>query len=281
MEGCVRSPLDNATKEFMTQVLGDTDVTFRKITITNIEEYIAHKASVYKPETAKSYVTALRVFFRFLRATDRLQNPLDEAVPTVAHRRLSTLPKYIDEMQLKTLLSSFDLKLPLDKRDYAMTHLMATTGIRCGEVAALRLDDINWRDGSISIIETKSRRPDQMPLPAETCEALIVYLQSGRPTTDARNIFVTHVAPLGKPLSTGAISSAIRKAFHRSMPDLPSRGTHALRHTLATRLLRNGASLKEIADILRHRSIETTAIYAKVDTQSLQRVIVPWPEVIL
>jgi integrase len=162
-----------------------------------------------------------------------------------------------------------------------MTLLMATTGVRCGEVANLCLDDINWREGSISLTKTKSRRVDQMPLPAEIGKALIVYLQNGRPTTDVRNVFVTHIAPLGKPLNTNAISSAIRRAFKQSMPDLPSRGTHTLRHTLATRLLRNGATLKEIADILRHRSIETTAIYAKVNIQGLRRVVAPWPEVAL
>lgn len=269
-----------STKIFLMHMFADNVATYSSITVGDIQDYVAQKASIYRPQSVKAFCTALRSFLRFLLTTERLEFSLAEAVPTVADWKLSTLPRYIDDKQLNTFLSSFNVNTPLGLRDRAMALLMATVGLRSNEVAHLILDDIDWRQGAITLTKTKSRCIDHVPLVVEAGKALASYLQMGRPTTDVRNIFVTHRAPIGRALDGSAIRNAIRRTFTRCLPELPHHGTHVLRHTLATRLLRNGASLKEIADALRHKNIETTTCYAKVDIKGLRRVAAPWPEVI-
>lgn len=267
------------TKAFLIYMFADGVALYSSMTVKDIQEHIAIRASMYKAASAKLHCTVLRAFLKFLRVTNELQLPLDEAVPTVAQWKLSTLPRYLDDDQLNTFLSSFSITTPLGLRNRAMALLMATAGLRSDEVAHLTLDDIHWREGSLTLTKTKSRRIDNVPLVAEAGEALAAYLQKGRPTSDIRNVFVTHIAPVGMTLDAYAIRSAMRRAFVRCMPEAPFHGTHVLRHTLATRMLRQGASLKEIADVLRHSTIETTSCYAKVDLNGLQRVVAPWPEV--
>ena len=237
------------------------------------------KAEGYKPETVKSLATSLRVFFRFLRIMNQIEHSLEDAVPTVPHWKLSTLPKYLTGEQLQYLLSSFNTSTAIGLRDRAMTVLMSGIGLRSSEVAQLTLEDINWQQGTIQMKESKSRHESSLPLPREVGAALAAYLQKGRPHTKERCIFVSHAFPIGQPLSPSAVRIAIRRAFQRCALHVPSYGTHVLRRTLATQLLQKGATLKEIADILRHHSIETTNIYAKVDLRQLTQVALPWPEV--
>lgn len=177
------------------------------------------------------------------------------------------------------LLSTFDRTTAAGRRDRAIVLLLAELALRANEVAALTLDDIDWRGGTIMIAPSKSRRADRLPLPAEVARAVVAYLRGGRPQSAVRNLFVRHRAPLGGPITSGIVRGVVRRGYARSPVCAGLTRPYLLRHTAASRLLRSGATLKEVADLLRHRSFDTTAIYAKVDLPSLVDVARPWPEV--
>ncbi len=160
-----------------------------------------------------------------------------------------------------------------------MTLCLAQMGLRAGEVAALSLDDIDWRAGTLRLARAKERRASVLPLPAQVGRALVSYLRNGRPPTRGRQVFVRRRAPRGEPITSSSVSAVVRRAFTRARIDVPIRGAHVLRHTAATRMVRGGASLKEVADILRHRSLDTVMIYTKLDLPTLAEVAQPWPEV--
>jgi len=148
-------------------------------------------------------------------------------------------------------------------------------GLRCHEVAALQLEDINWYHGIVELHSSKNRQIGQLPLPERTGRAIVDYLRDGRPATTSRSIFVLHRAPLGRGVANTTVRGAIRRAFSRA--NLPWTGTHILRHTMATKMIQSGVPLKEIADVLRHRNIDTTQIYTKVNLPELAQVPIPWP----
>lgn len=266
-------------KPFLQGIYRDGRFAFHEITAKYVEASVTHKATTYKPKTVKSYCSSLRAFFRFLRLRGETELSLEDAVPTVPDWKLSSIPKYLREEQLAAFMSSFR-ETPVGLRDRAMALLMATAGLRAGEVANLKIDDIDWRKSSVRLDKTKSCRTDYLPLVSTAGKALVAYLQR-RPQSVERHVFVTHLTPVGRPLTSSAVSRAMRRAFMRCYPGEPSRGPHVLRHTLATGMLKKGATFKEIADILRHKNIETSAIYAKVDIQGLKHAILPWPEVTL
>jgi len=160
-----------------------------------------------------------------------------------------------------------------------MVRCLAYLGLRAGEVAQLSIDDIDWRAGTLCIPRGKTRRASVLPLLAKIGQALVSYLRAGRPKTSERRIFVRHLIPKGAAINSGVVRNATRRAFERSGLNVPSRGTHVLRHTAGTLMIQWGATLKEIADVLRHRNINTTMIYAKVDIPTLASVSMPWPEV--
>jgi len=160
-----------------------------------------------------------------------------------------------------------------------MTLCLAQMGLRAGEVAALSLDGIDWRAGTLLLARAKERRTSVLPLPAQVGRALVSYLRNGRPPTQARQLFVRHRAPLGEPMTSSGVSAVVRRAFARAQIDVAIRGAHVLRHTAATRMVRAGVSLKEVADLLRHRSLDTVMIYTKLDLPTLAEVAQPWPEV--
>ena len=183
------------------------------------------------------------------------------------------------EEQLDTFLSSFDRSTTTGRRNYAMAMLMGTLGLRASEVAVLQLDDINWRDSSMRIASPKSRRANVLPLPVCVGQAIADYLRHGRPATADRHVFVRHVAPKDIPLNGPLICKMATSAYRRCGFDPRWHGTHILRHTAATNMHQRGATLKEVADLLGHRSIETFAVYAKVNLPALVAVALPWPEV--
>jgi integrase len=156
---------------------------------------------------------------------------------------------------------------------------MAQLGLRASDVAGLTLDDIDWRAGTLRLLVAKERRASVLPLPRSVGRAIVVYLRRGRPRTQDRHVFVRHALPLGQPIGADVVRTAIRRAFGRAQVSAPSQGTHTLRHTAATRMVRAGASLKQVADVLRHRSLNTVMIYTKVDLPRLAEVALPWPEV--
>jgi len=161
------------------------------------------------------------------------------------------------------------------RRSAAIVRCALDLGLRSGEVARLSLDDIDWRAGTITLRHTKGRREDVLPLPATTGAAIAAYLKEERPKTRNRAVFVRHVAPRDQPIGPDLVRNTIRQAYARA--GLPYTGSHLLRHTMANRLLAGGSSLKEVADVLRHRSLNTTLIYAKLDSRNLVEVALPWP----
>jgi integrase/recombinase XerD len=254
------------------------------IEITNLEvgdvfEFVLARSKHCHSHTMKNVTSALRSFLRFLHLHGQIDSKLVQAVPTVAHWRLAELPESLTEAQLDQLLHSFDQQTATGRRDYAMALCLAQLGLRAGEVADLSLDDLDWRTGRVTIQGGKSRRSAVLPLPATVGRAIVSYLRRGRPQPSVRQIFVRHQQPVGTTLTSSTVRAAIRRAFERAQLEVPSRGTHVLRHRAATHLVQSGASLKEVADVLRHRSLDTTMLYTKVDLPTLSSVALPWPEV--
>ena len=179
------------------------------------------------------------------------------------------------------MLASFDPSTPCGQRDQAIVQCLATLGLRPGEVADLCLDDIDWRVGTLQIRTRKNRRGAVLPLPRGVGQALVAYLSGERPATDERRVFVVHLGDRrGKPLSSPAVSRIATLAVRRAGVDAPHASAYVFRHTAASRMVRAGASLKEVADVLGHRSLDSTTIYAKLDLPRLREVALPWPEVL-
>ena len=265
-------------RPFLQSIYTGGTFPFSALTARDVEAWVARRAERCKPKTAKLSCSALRAFLRFLKLRGEIALPLEDAVPAVPHWSLSTVPKYLREEELAAFLSSFDVNTLAGLRDRAMALLMATAGLRAGEVAGLTFEDIDWRKSSIRLRGTKSRRTDYAPLTREAGEALAAYLQRRAPT-ETRHVFLALFPPAGRPATPHNVTRAMLRASTRCFPERPALGAHALRHTLATGMLTKGATYKEIADMLRHRDIGTTGIYAKVDFQGLAHAVLPWPEV--
>lgn len=228
---------------------------------------------------AKTCTTALRVFLRFLIAEGQCAPGLDAAIPVLAHWRLASLPRYLQEDDVERLIASCDPLLPVGRRDRAILLLLARLGLRAGDIVQLRLQDIDWKGAWLHVCG-KSRRQARLPLTQEVGQALVAYLQQDRPLTDTDAVFVHCRAPFHAFRSHCAVSAIVGRALRRAGVTRPSRGAaHLLRHSVATSMLRHGASLQDISILLRHRSVETTQIYAKVDVMALREIAQPWPEV--
>lgn len=266
------------TREFLKTKYRNSSIDLKELTVKEIRKYIIAKATVYKIITP--LITSLRSFFRFLKVIKQIEQPLENAVPKIfTPRKLSTIPKYLTEDQLQQFLSSLNLTTPVGLRIRAAVLLMSRLSLRINEVTQLKLEDINWREGIIEIKKNKSRRVSTLPLPQEVGKALVDYLKKGRPRTNERYIFVTHLFPSGKPLSNSCLHSVIRRAFNLCKLSIPFYGTNVFRRTLATELLQKNAKMIEISDLFRHRDIDTTKLYAKVNLKQLAEVALPWPEV--
>jgi site-specific recombinase XerD len=223
--------------------------------------------------SAKAMVTALRAFLRFAHATGRTAEPLAGAVPAVASWRLAALPRGLSPADISALLASCDQGTMTGLRDYAILSLLSGLGLRGAEVAGLRLEDIDWRAGEVTVTG-KGSRTERLPLPVPAGEALAAWLTSGRPACQSREVFVTVRQPY-RPLTSSAVRVIVPKACARA--GLEHRGAHQLRHALATQMLRAGASLPEVGQVLRHRSVLSTSIYAKVDQNALRPLTRRWP----
>lgn len=228
---------------------------------------------------AKRCTTALRMFLRFLIAEGRCRASLLGAIPVLAHWRLTSLPRYLSPQDVECLLDSCDLSSPMGKRDRAILLLLARLGLRAGDIVQLRLHDIDWKGAWIHV-SGKSCRQTRLPLTQEVGEAIVSYVQEGRPCAHTDALFLRSRAPFRALASHQAVSVLVARALRRARIKRPGRGAaHLLRHSVASSMLRQGASLQEVSALLRHRSIETTQIYAKVDVTALQQIAQPWPEV--
>jgi site-specific recombinase XerD len=226
---------------------------------------------------AKTMVTGLRAFVRFLITSGLCPAGLDGAIPTLAYWRLSALPRYLQTEEVERIVAACSPNTAVGMRDRAIVLLLARLALRAGDIVQLCLGDIDWKEGWI-LVSGKGRRESRLPLTKEVGEAIAAYVTGARPLVDTDTLFIRSRAPLRGFSSHCAISMIVARAMRRAGINCPSRGAaHILRHSAATTMLRQGASLQEIAAVLRHRSIATTAIYAKVDVLGLQEIAQPWP----
>jgi integrase/recombinase XerD len=242
----------------------------------DITDFMIRQARRYSSGRAKLFATALRSFFRFLLQRGAIAHDLAQAVPTVPHWRLTTLPRFMKAKDVECLLQTCDRTTSKGQRDYAILLFLARLGLRAGEVAALTLDDLDWEAGEL-LIRGKSARHDRLPLPQEVGEALAIYLRHGRPPSAARQVFIRMRAPRRGFSDGQAVGTIVRRTLVQAGLNPALKGAHLLRHSLATTLLHNGATLTEIGELLRHQNIETTRIYAKVDQGALRALALPWP----
>jgi site-specific recombinase XerD len=244
------------------------------LTAGEVSGFVAAQCRQRSTGSAKILVTALRSLLRFLVVEGLVTPGLQGAVPAVAGWRGGGLPKALPESQVAALLAACDRGTAAGRRDFAVLVLLSRLGLRACEVAALELDDIGWRAGTVTV-RGKGRRDEQLPLPPDAGEALACYLREGRPAgSSSRRVFLAVRAP-GGGLSAGAVTSVVRYACDRA--GIAPAGAHRLRHSAATGMLHAGAPLAEIGQVLRHRSASTTAIYAKVDHRALGQLAMPWP----
>lgn len=263
---------ERIARRFLAQYPEPLADALAQLTGAEINAFVLGEVARVRPRTVETVVCALRALLRFLHVQGWIARPLASVVPSVPQRR-ENLPRGLPAGQAELLLSSCDRATSAGSRDYAIVLMLSRLGLRAGEVAGVTLDDIDWRLGEI-VIRGKRSRIDRLPLPAEVGEALAEYLSRGRPRGFGRTVFLRVQAPLGA-MSGDAVSEVVIRACRRA--GIPPVRAHRLRHTIATEMLRAGAGLTEIGQVLRHQSPNVTAVYAKVDRQALSRLALPWP----
>ena len=262
-------------RRLLSSQFGSRPVVPARLSPAGVRRFMLDHTDSWSAASMHVIAGALRGYLRFRTSQgDRVQALL-AAIPSIANWRLATLPEVPTEIEIGSLLRSFDQPVPSSRRAYAMVRCLVDLGLRSSEVVGLQLDDIDWQAGTVRLAKLKSRRVDVLPLPCETGRAISSYLVSERPQSASRAVFVRHVAPYDLPIQTGVVQRTVREAYRRC--GLPYTRVHILRHSVASRLLSAGTPLKEIADVLRHRSLDTSAIYTKVDTVRLSAVALPWP----
>jgi integrase/recombinase XerD len=262
-------------RPFLNRRMATGDLDLGSLTPADVTSFVVAWCPCLNSGVAKLTVTALRSFLGFLHLDGMTERPLVPAVPTLLRRRLAGLPKGLEPDQVRRLLAACDAGTVVGIRDLAILTLLVRLGLRRGEVAGLGLDDIDWRAGTIRV-RGKGNCHEQLPLPPDVGRRLAEYLRHARPAdAQGRTVFVRHIAP-HHALGPSRVSTIVGDAARRA--GLGRVHAHCLRHTAATELLRAGASLPEIGQLLRHRRAETTAIYAKVDRSTLRLIARPWPE---
>jgi len=263
-------------EDFLIDRFGAGSIAVSTLTPADVAGFMARYTAGFAPGSIKAAGTSLRSYFMFKSIRGERTKSLIAALPRVAQWRHSRLPQGLSVDEIERLLSAFDRTCATGKRDYAITRCLLDLGLRRVEVAHLRLDDVDWEAGTLRFC-AKGKRIDILPLPDATGAAIMDYLRNGRPRTTRRELFVRHRPPNNAPADIDIIRNAVRYAAERCGLEHRIRGTHILRHTVACRMVQSGARFKEIADLLRHRSLDTTTIYAKVDLVGLSRVAMPWP----
>ncbi len=259
---------------FARSVAGSGDASgWAAVSAADVSGFVVQECSRRSRPSACKLVSELRSFLRFAQLDGRTAVALSQAVPPVATWSASSLPRWIAAEEVAALLGSCDRRSAAGRRDFAILIMLVRLGLRAGEVAAMGLDDIDWRAGEM-VVHGKGRRDERLPLPQDAGEALAEYLCHGRPRTASRSVFVRLRAPL-RGLTPQGVSCVVYSASDRA--GLPAIGAHRLRHTAATEMLRAGASLAEVGQVLRQRAAGVTAIYAKVDHSSLRALARPWP----
>jgi site-specific recombinase XerD len=262
---------------FLVGRFGSSTLEIERVTAQDIDAFLTGLATRWKPASRQVVCTSLRSYLRYRAMLGDDTGILSATLPAIANWRRRHPPKVLSEAQLDQFLHAFDLTDPVGLRDYAIALCLLDLGLRGDEATHLTLDCVDWRNGIVTLHRTKSQRVQHLPLPVRTGEALGRYLREGRPQTDSRILFIRHRAPFGIPLSVAAIRNAMNRAFARCSMRDQFCNTHVLRRSMATRLQKTGASIKEIADLLRHRNLNTARVYARVDLERLRSVALPWP----
>lgn len=262
---------------FLESIFAAAEVRLGRLTAPDVIRFVqAEAARLHHPKRAQVMTTALRSFLQYGRYCGDIVIDLHTCVPTVANWSMAGIPRSISPDQVHSLLDGCDRQSATGRRDYAMLLLISRLGLRASEVLNLTFDDLDWTAGAIRI-RGPAQRVDRLPLPADVGTALVDYLCHARPDCASRNVFLRSRAPRRALLGPSAVSCIVLRALRRAGIDSPTKGAHLLRHSLATQMLGGGASLGEIAEILRHRNPQTTTIYAKVDLVSLHTLALAWP----
>jgi integrase/recombinase XerD len=261
---------------FLKDRFGTGPVDLSQLEAKDMISFVRRRASRLHVKRAKLLTTALRSFLHYGCYLGQIRADLITAVPIVASWSMPLIPRAISPDQVRRVLSHVDRRTAVGRRDYAILLLLARLGLRAGEIVSLELKDIDWNAGSLSV-RGKAGRRSQLPLPKDVGKAIVAYLQQGRPRVHCRRVFLRAKAPVRGFLGPSGVSTVVRHALLRAGVQAPTRGAHQFRHGLACEMLRHGASLAEIGELLGHRSPETTKIYAKVDLQALRTLALPWP----
>ncbi|MEK7817464.1 MAG: site-specific integrase [Actinomycetota bacterium] len=247
-----------------------------KLTPVNLTDYLTARSADYEPASLRQVAGSLRHFLRFAQQQGWTSPSLSLAVPKIACRTQHDLPAYLSVQQLELLLGSWDRHTAEGRRDLAISLCLTRLGLRAGEVAALMLEDLNWRQGTLRLNQSKNGNPAQLPVLSDVGKAIADYLRAGRPACRYRQVFLWHQP--ARPMDRRGISQVIRRGLRQCGIVVPHPGAHVLRHTLASHLVQNGASLKEVADLLRHRHLNSAAVYAHLDVAHLRPLAQPWPK---
>jgi integrase/recombinase XerD len=263
-------------RPFLTQRFGTGRVELSRLRADHVVRFVQREIPRLSVPQVKHLTTALRSFLQYARVRGDVVADLAAAVPTVASWSMAAIPRAIPPDAVCRLLASMRRRTPIERRDYAIVVLLADLGLRAGEVAGLELEDVDWNAGQVRI-RGKGGHWTALPLPTRVGEAIAAYLQEGRPQSPSRRVFLRAYAPYRGFKGSMAISAIVRCALQHAGIQAPTNGAHQFRHGLATQMLRHGASLREIGDVLRHRRPQTTTIYAKVDLTALRALALPWP----
>ena len=263
-------------RKFLEGRFGDGPVVLSSLCARDVVRFVQRQAPGLHRKRAKLMTSALRSFLKYARYRGEVTLDLAAAVPVVANWSMPSIPRAISTDQVHQLLASIDRETATGRRDYAILLLLARLGLRSSEVAFLELDDIDWNTGALNV-RGKSSRLNEFPLPHEVGQAIAAYLRNGRPPSTSRCVFLRAKAPVRGFRGASGVGSIVRHSLQRAGIKAPTYGAHQFRHGLATEMLRQGASLGEIGDVLGHRRPQTTKIYAKVDLAALRTLALPWP----
>jgi len=263
--------------EFLNCLFEDKSVSITQLQTKDIMDYVFKQTTGWKPSSIRVLCGALSAYLRFKAINGISTTKLIAALPKVAQWGMASLPKTLSSEEIGILLRAFDLDTKGGLRDYAIARCYVDLGLRTAEIARLALKDIDWHKG-IVYIHGKGKRIDALPLPEKTGDAIACYLKYRDNTRGATELFLRLRPPFDRPATADTIRASIRNAATRCGLSKKLTGPHKLRHTLATHLINSDVPLKDISDLLRHRNLDTTTIYAKVDMKSLIAVSSVWPE---
>jgi site-specific recombinase XerD len=277
---CQRGTQENTLRQYgvvvqeVLETLGQDPQLYRA---ESIRGFILSRTKGRSRSKVKEVTTVTRSFLRYLIAEGRCRTGLDEAVPRFAMWRLSALPRYLPTADIERVISTCDRETAVGLRDRAAILLLARLGLRAGDIVQMGFHDVDWNRASVRVTG-KSRYETKLPLTQEVGDALLEYVRKGRPPVQGTRLFVRMLAPWSA-LRVSSVSALVARAIARAGVEAPFRGAHVLRHSAATEMLRQGATLQQVGSVLRHRYLDTTALYAKVDVQRLRDIALPWPEV--